>query len=893
MTLVAGTKLGPYEILSPLGAGGMGEVYRAKDARLGREVAVKVLPADFAADAERRRRFEQEARAASALNHPNIVSIYDIGTDKGVGYMAMELIEGRSLRDLADSGPVSPRRVLEIAAPLADGLARAHAAGIVHRDLKPENVMISKDGFVKILDFGLAKAAPVAESGGSQMPTMGPATGAGTVLGTVAYMSPEQASGRPIDHRSDQFSFATILHELLSGKKPFLKATAVETMSAIIREDTPPLAQSGVTVPAPLRWILDRCHAKDPDGRYASTLDLARELKSLRDHYSELSSVSGIGAPASEAPARSGIGAREMAALAAALLVGAAVVWLLRGPTPPPTPVRIRALTYSGHDTMPATSPDGKTVVFASDRDGQFRIWIRQLGTGGEAPVTEGIDLSPRFFPDGQSILYAHAEKDSRSLYRMALVGGQPRRLIENADQGDVSPDGGRIAFIRVENDRGRTVSSLSVARPDGGEVSQIFSDADRQLVVPRFSPDGRTIAVIHQGQAGTRGEIGLVSLDGALPRTVKAPLPNGAISSPLWSRDGQSLYFIQADSSLGGAVSTEGHLVRCDVRTGRSSLLLWTPVTATTIAQAGDRLILDGAMSRENLKAISLSASGATEPRWLTRGLIVDRQPAPGPDGDRVIFSSSRNGNQDIWSISLKTGAASSLTDDPADDWDPQLTPDGLHLLWSSNRSGSFEIWIADADGGHPRQVTHDGDAENPTATPDGRWIVYASGTATNEGIWKIRADGTQATRLASGYLLNPEVSPDGSYAAYRVMVIGRSRALVKVLRLSDGATLPFEIEAPDVGFGGSGRVRWMRGGKALAYIASDEHGIQGIYAQDFVPGTDTSATRRRLGGFDREAPVESFGITHDDVTLVIAGLDQSFNLMMMEHVPGFEDRR
>jgi len=258
MTLAAGSKLGPYEIVSALGAGGMGEVYRARDTRLGRDVAVKVLPSDFAADAERRRRFEQEARAASALNHPNIVSIYDIGTENGVAWIAMELIEGASLRDLADAGGVSPRRVLEIAAPLAEGLARAHAAGIVHRDLKPENVMISKDGFVKILDFGLAKATAAPKDGGSQMPTMDPGTGAGTVLGTVAYMSPEQAAGRPVDHRSDQFSFATIVYELLSGKKPFAKPTAVETMSAILREDPPTLTQSGVSCPAPLRWIVDR-----------------------------------------------------------------------------------------------------------------------------------------------------------------------------------------------------------------------------------------------------------------------------------------------------------------------------------------------------------------------------------------------------------------------------------------------------------------------------------------------------------------------------------------------------------------------------------------------------------------------------------------------------------
>jgi serine/threonine protein kinase len=265
----------------------MGEVYRAKDTRLARDVAIKVLPAELSGDADRRARFEQEARSASALNHPNIVTLYDIGYHDGAVYIAMEIVEGRSLRELLTGELLPARKLLDIAVQMAEGLAKAHAAGIVHRDLKPENVMVSKDGFVKILDFGLAKLVQEPASDVSNLPTMAePATRPGTVLGTVGYMSPEQASGQSVDFRSDQFSFGSILYEMATGKRAFQKATGVETMSAIIRDEPEPVARVNPRAPAPLRWIVERCLAKDPEERYASTRDLARDLRSIRDHLS-------------------------------------------------------------------------------------------------------------------------------------------------------------------------------------------------------------------------------------------------------------------------------------------------------------------------------------------------------------------------------------------------------------------------------------------------------------------------------------------------------------------------------------------------------------------------------------------------------------------------------
>src|SRR5262249_41371300 len=299
MTLAAGSRLGPYEILAPLGAGGMGEVWGARDTRLARSVAIKVIPPDFASDPARLKRFEKEARAASALNHPNIVTIYDIGSADSVAFIAMERVEGKTLRDLLFAGLLPIKRLLQITAQIAEGLARAHEAGIVHRDLKPENVMVTKDGLVKILDFGLAKqTGPASARGeGSHLPTE-TGTSPGVVLGTVGYMSPEQAARQPVDFRSDQFSFGSILYEMATGKRAFQKNAAVDTFSAILHEEPKPVGELNAQVSAPLRWIVERCLAKEPDDRYASSRDLARDLATVRDRLSEASVP---GAPAAVA----------------------------------------------------------------------------------------------------------------------------------------------------------------------------------------------------------------------------------------------------------------------------------------------------------------------------------------------------------------------------------------------------------------------------------------------------------------------------------------------------------------------------------------------------------------------------------------------------------------
>ncbi len=892
MTISAGSRLGPYEILAPLGTGGMGEVYRAKDPRLARDVAIKVLPEDLAQSSDRLARFEQEARAASGLNHPNIITIYDIGRAESASYISMELVDGKTLRETLASGPLPVRKLLPIAAQVADGLAKAHGAGIVHRDLKPENVMISKDGFVKILDFGLAKLAAPPSQEGSHLPTASPATEPGVVLGTVGYMSPEQAAGQSVDFRADQFSLGSMLYEMASGRRAFQKTTTVETLTAILREEPKPLAELSPELPAPLAWIVERCLAKDPDDRYASTRDLARELATVRDHLSEIGHSGERALPGLPGTPRA---RRWPVPFSAGLAVGLAAALAfsaLRRPAPT-EPAAIRYLTYSGHDRAPAVSPDGRTIAFASDRDGQPRIWLKQLAGGGEAALTSGPDDLPRFSPDGSMLLFARREPAHPSLYRTGIVGGEARKLVDNAAEGDWSPDGTQIVVLRWTSERGLIDSSLGIVSADGGEPREIARIPGHQIIHPRWSPDGKTIATTQLGAGGAPKPLFLVDVQGKKFRMLDSPIV-GLNSAPAWSAGSEDLIYMQSESVVANVTSSSGRVVRQSTRSGRIDPLFWSPTNSDVLDVLGPGLLVfDGRSLRENLQEYPLAGGKAVPAaaRWVTQGNSTDRQPVYAPGGDWMVFSSTRSGNLDLWEVSTKTGAVRRLTDDKAEDWDPAFTRDGKKLVWSSNRSGAFEIWIAESDGSGARQLTRDGqDAENPTVTPDGGWIVFNQGSGPRVGIWKIHPDGSGAQKLVAGNTVLPEVSPDGQYVTYRTN-LRTDLTAIRVVKASDGSPAPFETQVQvRSGFSANsvGRSRWMPDGRALVFVGQDETGAYGLYAQDFAPGQDTTPTRRRLVGFEPGHATESFGISPDGSRIAIAGWDQVFSLMMAEGVPG-----
>ena len=519
MTLAAGSRLGPYEILAPLGAGGMGEVYRARDMRLAREVAIKVLPAGLASDASRLKRFEKEARSASALNHPNIVTIYDIGSESGVSYIAMERVEGETLRKLLVGGALPVKKLLAAGTQIADGLARAHEAGIVHRDLKPENVMVTKDGLVKILDFGLAKLTRVESGEGeSHLPTM-TGTSPGMVVGTAGYMSPEQASGEQVDFRSDQFSLGSILYEMATGKRAFLKQTGAEILSAIIREEPEPVSSINPVVPPPLRWLIERCLAKDADERYGTTRDLAKELSTVRDRLPET-----IGSGSSPAAA---VGWRRRRAVFLAnlgLLMGlAAAIVLLAGRHQKSAPVpRFQRLTFHRAFYGAARFAPGGTVVY-NDSNELFTtipgsIESRRLGI-------EGFVLSVSALGE--------LAVDHGVLATAPLGGGALRDLVSHARSADWAPDGKSLAIIR------RSEGKYRLELPIGHVLYESVNLIDNLHV----SPDGGRIAFREIFGQLIHAKADVVFLDLKSLKTERLGVDSSEFG---WARGGKELWFLE-----------------------------------------------------------------------------------------------------------------------------------------------------------------------------------------------------------------------------------------------------------------------------------------------------------------------------------------------------------
>ena len=872
MTLDRGAKLGCYEIQSPLGAGGMGEVYLAKQSSLGRHLAIKVLASGLSSDPERLRRFEQEARAASALNHPNIISIYDVGREDSTAYIAMEFVDGRTLRAMLDDGALTIRKALHVSAQIADGLAKAHAAGIVHRDLKPENIMVTRDGFVKILDFGLAKLMPVSECTSDSLTATAWKSHPGAVLGTAGYMSPEQARGAELDYRTDIFSLGLILYEMVTGKQPFRRGSTAQTLAAIIEDDPQPLAEANPKAPMPLRWVIERCLAKDPDERYSSTLDLARDLKSIRDHLSDTSS-SGPSLPPALRTKHATWLMPALIAVSGMILGGLMVTWFK--PEPLLSVPSVHTLTFSGNDFSPSVSPDGHTVAFASGRDGTFRIWLKQIESGSETVLTPGPDdNSPRFSPDGAWVLFIH----NRAAYRIPSIGGEPRRLIDNVEDAGWSPDGRQIAFVRFEGG-GTKIGIASV--PDGN--SRVIREVENaHLHSPSWSPDGTTIALIQQttGTVGILHGLFLLSPDGHEGREIKCPLPGGELSSPAWVGSEQVVYGLpESPGDVGNVqqslIGSAGHVLLQDIGSGkvRTLFTVQAPVSRIEIAGPG-RVIFDSLAQRGNLRLLSNSPAAPSGGRWLTRGNSIDRQPYFSPDGGSVIFSSSRGGDVDLWEVSIKTGALRRLTDHPALDWDPFITPDNQHLVWSSNRSGNFEIWVAERDGSSPHQVSHDGfDAENPVVTPDG-WVLYASGQRQDPGLYKVRLDGSNTKLLVPGPAAWPDVSPDGKYVLYHV-VSDALHAKILVIRSADGTPVGFEAEGQ--------RARFSADGHSIVYIQS---GGRDIVRQDFLSGPGSAV--RVLVPASPDFITETFEMTPEGNSIVASYVQPSRSLVLADGVPG-----
>jgi serine/threonine protein kinase len=709
--IARGTRLGPYEVRAPLGAGGMGAVYLASDSRLGREVAIKVLPWESSADAASVRRFEKEARSASALNHPNIVTVYDVGSSEGTAWIAMERVEGETLRPRIQRGPLPMKTLLPIAAQIAEGLSKAHEAGIVHRDLKPENIMVTREGLVKILDFGLAK--PAAGRSPGQAAATETFTRPGLVMGTAGYMSPEQARGDAVDFRSDQFSFGAILYEMATGRRAFSRETAVDTLSAILHDDPPPIPADGPSVPAPLLWVIERCLSKEPRLRYEATGDLARDLSTLRDRVAEvILGGRGSGSLASPTPGLAFRRARGLALWGAlAVLALAVLVWWPRSGTPPPGEIRVRQITSNPPENPVQSgtiSPDGNYLAYADNQG----MHIRSTSTDEtrSVPTPEGmrnenvdweigawLPNSTRFFVNSRPPgVYAGASFAS-TIWAVSVLGGAPRRLRDEAEVYGVSPDGSAVAFGTHQDAYGsREVWSMD---PSGGSPQKLLeADEKSGLVDFQWRRLGHRWSYV-RGAKGegvkllTREERGgPESVIWSLAGTVH---PDGDFA---WLPDNRLLYTL-ADTRA-DPPTCDYWIARIDEVTGKPlgkarKLTGWAGnLTSfeggvcpahTSVTADGKRVAFLRQAGRPIAYVADLDADGVrfTNDRRLTLSSTLDVPAAWTPDGKAVIVVSNRTGNPALYRHSLEGDAIEQVAPPAPGMGSPRVTPDGKWILY------------------------------------------------------------------------------------------------------------------------------------------------------------------------------------------------------------------
>ncbi len=826
MPLTAGARLGSYVIEASLGAGGMGEVYRARDTRLQRIVAIKLLPTDIDRDPDAIERFHREARAIAALSHPNIVTIYAVEEIDGRALLAMELVDGSTLADLIPSEGLPLDAVLKYAIPMADALSAAHAQGITHRDLKPSNVMVTKDGRVKVLDFGLAKLKEETVQLGATV-TRG-LTGAGQIVGTVAYMSPEQASGGALDHRTDLFSFGVLLYEMATGVRPFKGDGSVSLLAAILKDAPNPITQRRPDLPRDVSRIVRRALAKDPEQRYQTAKDLRNDLQTLKD---DLTSGELSAQPFVRTRKRS-------AAVPALVLVILALVTYLfvnrRGAPAPADTMRITRLTATGKASLAAVSPDGKYVVHVVSDEGHS-LWVRQTATGSNVQiVSPGLDryVGLAFSPDGNYVYFTRAENATLfSVFRLPILGGAPQPIVRDVDSVvAVSPDGSRLAFVRGAPRDGE--SRLYIVSSDGsGEPRQLAAS-------PTFtgyalysgiawSPDGRSLVVPVGGVTPIGGvsEASLVVIDAASGK-----------ERPLTSKRWRSI--------SGLAWLSSGAIILSANEPDRSNFQIWrvSAVDGNTRRLTNDLNNYEGVSAGASTIAtvlgdfsstLSVSGAGGVEPlQAVTRGAgRYDGQVGLTwtPDG-HLVYTSVASGQLDLWLSDADGTNARALTSDPASESHPSMTPDGHTIVFAvrgENRGGLARL---DLDSGRITTLTQDPDDSLPSCLPDGKTVAFTR-LGSRPHLYRVGLDGGPATpinRVAS----SDSVSPDGRYAASFTLEID-GRFLIGIIPI-DGSppTRGFQVFNIPV------MTSWMPDGAALTFLESRK-GPQTLWNQP-LDGTE-----------------------------------------------------
>ncbi|HET7452865.1 MAG TPA: protein kinase, partial [Thermoanaerobaculia bacterium] len=745
MTLAAGTKLGPYEILSPLGAGGMGEVYRAKDTKLNREVAIKVLPESLSKDPDALARFEREAHAIAALNHPNILSIHDFGNEGGIAFAVTELLVGETLRARVDEGALAQRRAVEIAIQIAKGLAAAHEKGIVHRDLKPENVFLTADSRVKILDFGLAKRIGL-ESGGTSAPTTA-GTEPGTVMGTVGYMSPEQVRGRDVDHRTDIFAFGAILYEMLAGKRAFKGNSAVETMNAILKEDPPELLESGRNIAPALDRIVRHCLEKSPESRFHSAGDIAFDLDAISN--ASTSSARAISARP---------GKRSKFSLAARLVGAAALLALayfagrrLAPESGAAEGWHFQQLTFGRSAELPSLSPDGTQFLFVR-REGKAHIFLQRVGGQNAVDLTPGSvfnNSEPVFSPDGTRIAFV-SDRDGGGIYVMGATGESMRRVADGGFAPSWSPDGSSLVYmttLQLDPYHFASPGDVMTVELQSGKKRTLLKgqDFDATLAAPAWSPHGNRIALYGVVGSGAQRDLFTIDARAQKPKPLRLIEDKPLDWAPAWSPDGRSIYF---GSDRGGTLDL--YRIGVDEATGKATSApqrVSIPAGSAgpfSLSHDGSRIAYEVDSTNYGIQRFAFDPARrelADTPKTILAGLPVTSYVAASPDGSRLLFQAGVT-RENIYACDVNGGDLAQLTDDGFKNRQPRWYADGKKIVFYSTRGGSYQVWEMGVDGGQARLLTSPslGYFLASIPTPAGERIATFMSKGTSSGLAVLR---------------------------------------------------------------------------------------------------------------------------------------------------------
>ena len=911
--LSPGATLTRYRIIAKIGAGGMGEVYRAQDTELGRSVALKFLSSDVSQHPNRLKRFILEAKAASALNHPNILTVYEIGRVDEDTFIATEFVEGVTLRQHLRLQRLKLIEVLDIAIQIASALVAAHAAGIVHRDIKPENIMVRKDGIVKLLDFGLAKLTEREESStGLEATTMALVnTEPGSVLGTATYMTPEQAAGREVDPRSDIWSLGVVLYEMVAAHPPFEGASKSHIIVAIMDHDPLPITQFAPEVPQALEWIIAEALTKDPDERIQTAKELLGKLKRLKQRveagvlptspseldrsmmpqHSFTTTLHPEGTPTLNETIKStagnltatqavssgvtpGAANRQKVQLAAIVLglivVAAGGFALYKLFTRPKEfgPARMTALTTGGKindediNGQVSISPDGKYVVCAAnDAKQQASLWLRQISTNSLVrivPPETGGYLSTTFSPDGELVYYVATLERNKfvpTLYRVPVLGGTPAKVLDRLFSAVAfSRDGKQFAFVRSnQND-----TALMVANTDGsGEPRSIavlkqpngFSTSG-----PSWSPDGKAIAsgMFNASGAGYSTVVE-VSVEGGEPRPIGSE-KWASVGRLLWLDDGSGL--IMTAQPEFSSIGTQVWFLPYSGGPARritNDLNGYGEVSLGLTSDSGTIATIQ----QVNASSIWISTPGEDESR--ARPVVKTNLPETvtwSPDG-KIVYASRTGENWDLWMANNDGSDSKQLTADTFIDHQPTVSPDGRYVVFQSNRSGARNIWRIDADGNNPKQLTQGNSVDaDPSVSPDGQFVVFMSLRSGTWTIWKVGINGGAPVQLTNHSSEFPSISPDGKTISYFYAdEQANNQPKLAIIAFEGGGpvkTIDLPRSVSPIAFA------WMPDGKSIAYL-DNSSGILNVWSQPLDSGTP-----KQLTNYKSEF-VTSFAISRD----------------------------